>query len=88
MFHIKFDFFWPSGSCDACNIHVYCPGVCVGGGKMTPWGPFFLRIINIQSSCRFFKYFHYKPMTDNDGLGWGLYGPQGHDWRDLQKGHI
>ena len=32
-----------------CNIHVYCPGVEADEAP----GPFFFRIINIQSNCSF-----------------------------------
>ena len=31
----------------------------------------------------FFTYFPFKPMTNNDGPGRGLYGPEGHGWQDL-----
>ena len=34
----------------------------------------------------FSPFSHYKPMADNDALGRGQFGPQGHDWQELLRG--
>ena len=64
MLYIKFGFDWPMLEYYG-NIPVYCHRV----GADEPLGSNFFRIININSSCIFFMYLHYKPMTDNDAPG-------------------
>ena len=56
------------------NIQTYCHVV----GADESLGSNIFRIINIKSSCRFFMYFHYKPMADNDAPGeWPVWIPGG-----------